>query len=208
MNDPSNKIDDLLQNSAPGVPATQQLLCSSQASGPVPRTTENDPCAKSTAQTLGVNQDPVRIYLRELRVVPLLTREGEVEIAKRIERGQENLLKAVSRSPVAMAELLGFKERLKSGKTGIRKLVNFNEESLTPEILKVRCQKFCQHLDEIQKLHNTILKQEDHLVGGKKRTAEDKKLRWQLAQHRLSVKREVTDLDFRAEIREHLVNYD
>jgi len=139
-------------------------------------------------------------------VVPLLTREGEVEIAKRIERGQENLLKAVSRSPVAMAELLGFKERLKSGKTGIRKLVNFNEESLTPEILKARCQKFCQRLDEIQKLHNTILKQVDHLVGGKKRTAEDKKLRWQLAQHRLSVKREVTDLDFRAEIREHLVN--
>jgi RNA polymerase primary sigma factor len=141
-----------------------------------------------------------------MSVVPLLTREGEVEIAKRIERGQEILLKAVSRSPVAMAALFDLRERLRSGTTGIRKLVNFHEESLTPEILQARCQKFCMHLDEIQELHKKTLHQEGQLVGDKKRTTADKRLRWQLAQHRLSVKKEVTDLDLRAEIRDYLVS--
>src|SRR6202521_1568144 len=50
--------------------------------------------------------DPVRIYLREMSVVPLLTREGEVDIAKRIERGQLRVLKALSRSPIVIRQVL------------------------------------------------------------------------------------------------------
>ena len=204
MSYPGNKIDDLLQNRAPGGPATHRSG-SSQSPSPFPSEIENS-AAKSGDHPLGTDPDPIRIYLKQMSVVPLLTREGEVEIAKRIEKGQEILLKAVSRSQPAMAELLGLKERLESGKTGIKKLVNFNEESLTPEILEARCLKLCRHLDEIGKLNDEILKLEPRLAGGKKRTAEDKRLRWQLAQNRLSVKRKVTHLDLRAEIRERLVD--
>ena len=50
--------------------------------------------------------DPVRMYLREMGTVPLLTREGEVEIARRIERGQNTVLKALSRSPLVIQEIL------------------------------------------------------------------------------------------------------
>ena len=50
--------------------------------------------------TLEKTNDPVRMYLREMGTVPLLTREGEVEIAKRIERGQLRVMKAISRSPI------------------------------------------------------------------------------------------------------------
>src|SRR5215469_9934699 len=50
-----------------------------------------------TPGTLEKTNDPVRMYLREMGTVPLLTREGEVEIAKRIERGQNRVLKAISR---------------------------------------------------------------------------------------------------------------
>ena len=50
--------------------------------------------------------DPVRMYLREMGTVPLLTREGEVEIARRIERGQKTVLKALSRSPLVIQEIL------------------------------------------------------------------------------------------------------
>src|SRR6184192_370603 len=57
--------------------------------------------------------DPVRMYLREMGTVPLLTREGEVEIAKRIERGQKTVLKALSRSPIVIRELLNLGEDLK-----------------------------------------------------------------------------------------------
>jgi len=57
--------------------------------------------------------DPVRMYLREMGTVPLLTREGEVEIAKRIERGQLRVLKAVSRSPIVIREILAIGDDLK-----------------------------------------------------------------------------------------------
>ena len=59
-----------------------------------------------TPGALDKTNDPVRLYLREMGVVPLLTREGEVAIAKRIERGKIRMQKAISRSPVAITELL------------------------------------------------------------------------------------------------------
>ena len=55
-----------------------------------------------TPGTLEKTNDPVRMYLREMGTVPLLTREGEVEIAKRIERGQVRVLKAIARSPIVV----------------------------------------------------------------------------------------------------------
>ena len=54
--------------------------------------------------------DPVRIYLREMGAVPLLTREGEVDIAKRIERGHLRVLKALSRSPLVIRQVLAIGE--------------------------------------------------------------------------------------------------
>ncbi len=59
--------------------------------------------------SLEKTNDPVRMYLREMGTVTLLTRDGEVEIAKRIERGQNNVMKAISRSPIIVQEhiLLG-----------------------------------------------------------------------------------------------------
>src|SRR5207245_4822633 len=63
-----------------------------------------------TPGALDKTNDPVRMYLREMGTVPLLTREGEVEIAKRIERGQLKVLKALSRSPSIIQEMFGLRE--------------------------------------------------------------------------------------------------
>ncbi|MDA2927306.1 RNA polymerase sigma factor RpoD, partial [Acidobacteria bacterium AH-259-G07] len=68
--------------------------------------TDEDEERDLTAQSLEKTNDPVRMYLREMGTVPLLTREGEVEIAKRIEKGQRTVIKALSRSPVVVAEIL------------------------------------------------------------------------------------------------------
>ena len=65
-----------------------------------------------TPGSLDKTNDPVRMYLREMGTVPLLTREGEVEIAKRIERGQLNVLKALSRSPLAVREMVAIRQEL------------------------------------------------------------------------------------------------
>ena len=68
-----------------------------------------------SAGTLDKSNDPVRLYLREMGVVPLLTREGEVVIAKRIERGIMKTHKAISRSPIAVERLIKIGEELEAG---------------------------------------------------------------------------------------------
>jgi len=83
-----------------------------------------------TPGALEKTNDPVRMYLREMGTVPLLTREGEVEIAKRIERGQLRVLKALSRSPIVIKEILSLGEDLKKGVRSIKELVAFDEEEI------------------------------------------------------------------------------
>ena len=73
--------------------------------------------------------------MREMGTVPLLTREGEVEIAKRIERGQLRVLKALSRSPIIIREVMGIAEDLRKGVRSIKEIVVFDEEELTEEIV-------------------------------------------------------------------------
>src|SRR5213595_1443403 len=82
-----------------------------------------------SAGALEKTNDPVRLYLREMGVVPLLTREGEVAIAKRIERGQIKTNKAISRSPIAVAALIKMGEELKELRLNIREVVTFSEQA-------------------------------------------------------------------------------
>src|SRR5687768_12532497 len=82
-----------------------------------------------SAGALEKTNDPVRLYLREMGVVPLLTREGEVAIAKRIERGQLKTQKAIARSPIAVKELLWIGDELESGAANIRDVVIFSEQA-------------------------------------------------------------------------------
>src|SRR5439155_943939 len=100
-----------------------------------------------TPGALEKTNDPVRMYLREMGTVPLLTREGEVEIAKRIERGQLRVLKALSRSPIVIRELLAMGEDLKKGVRSIKEVVTFDEEELTDEILENRLNEFTGNID-------------------------------------------------------------
>src|SRR5215471_14682713 len=78
--------------------------------------------------------DPVRMYLREMGTVPLLTREGEVEIARRIERGQNTVLKSLSRSPLVIQEILTMSEEVDRGTVSIRDIVTIADPVLSDEI--------------------------------------------------------------------------
>jgi RNA polymerase primary sigma factor len=90
---------------------------------------DEDEVLDLSAGALDKTNDPVRLYLREMGVVPLLTREGEVSIAKRIERGQIKTQKAISRSPIAVCELLKIGDELEAGKLNIRDVVNFSDQA-------------------------------------------------------------------------------
>src|SRR3954463_5676212 len=100
--------------------------------------------------------DPVRMYLREMGTVPLLTREGEVEIAKRIERGQNRVLKAISRSPIVIREIVALGEDLKRGVRNVKEVVVFDEEELTEDVVQARVRATVARIDALVKHQKKI----------------------------------------------------
>jgi RNA polymerase primary sigma factor len=102
-----------------------------------------------TPGMLEKTNDPVRMYLREMGTVPLLTREGEVAIAKRIERGQLLVLKTITRSPIILKELLTIGDDLRKGTRSIKEIVQFDDEELTEEKIENKTKKTLKVLDKI-----------------------------------------------------------
>ena len=117
-----------------------------------------------TPGALEKTNDPVRMYLREMGTVPLLTREGEVEIAKRIERGQLRVLKALSRSPIVINELLALGDDLKNSVRSIKEVVTFDEEEITEEILLNRLKEFTGKIDELAKAYKKAQQLQEKFV--------------------------------------------
>ena len=112
-----------------------------------------------TPGMLEKTNDPVRMYLREMGTVPLLTREGEVAIAKRIERGQLLVLKTITRSPIILKELLTIGDDLRKGTRSIKEIVQFDDEELTEEKIENKTKKTLKILDKIAKAYNECLRE-------------------------------------------------
>src|SRR5215467_3998225 len=102
-----------------------------------------------TPEVLETTSDPVRLYLREMGTVPLLTRQGEIDIAKRFERGHLRVLKAISRSTLVIQELLTIGADLKCGTRSIKDLVVFDEEETTDAILAARAKATIHLIDTV-----------------------------------------------------------
>ncbi len=152
--------------------------------------------------------DPVRMYLREMGTVPLLTREGEVEIAKRIERGQLRVLKALSRSPIVIRELLAMGEDLKKGVRSIKEVVTFDEEEITDEILQNRLNEFTGKIDHMAKLYKRVgvLQEKYVAVSQKKRPKDHRRARRNLARSIVGVSIAVRMLGFTNSERKRLID--
>jgi RNA polymerase primary sigma factor len=100
--------------------------------------------------------DPVRVYLREMGAVPLLTREGEVDLARRMERGKLRMQKAISRSALVQHVVVDLSEQLKKGAIELDGLVDLGDlEEGTPADLKKRAETQKQFL-EIIALHKKL----------------------------------------------------
>jgi RNA polymerase primary sigma factor len=112
-----------------------------------------------TPGTLEKTNDPVRMYLREMGTVPLLTREGEVAIAKRIERGQLLVLKTISRAPLILKEMLQVGEDLRNGSRSIKEIVQFDDEELTEEKIEAKTKETLKQIDKIAKLYIVAMKE-------------------------------------------------
>ena len=159
----------------------------------------------STTETLEKTNDPVRMYLREMGTVPLLTRQGEVEIAKRIEKGQKSVVKALFRSPVVIAEISKYGDKLRKNVISIKSLVKFVEEELTTEILTKRRRLVLRRVNQIAALDGEAAKVRIRLRRSKKDGKTYKRLLSQLARYRIPMARIVRDLGLISEIHQRFV---
>jgi len=94
--------------------------------------------------------DPVRMYLREMGTVPLLTREGEIELAKRIERGQTAVRKSLSRSPLVIREILGLADTVSQDPTTVRDILVMPDLVVTDESVAEQAEELLKILAEIE----------------------------------------------------------
>src|SRR6188768_948620 len=111
-----------------------------------------------TPGTLDKTNDPVRMYLREMGTVPLLTREGEVEIAKRIERGKKAVMRVISRTPMAVQVVTALAERLAQGEMSVRDMVVFQEEEVTEEKTAAKIKETLKLAGAVGESHLAYLK--------------------------------------------------
>ena len=111
-----------------------------------PETTEQEP--ENYAKTY----DPVRMYLREMGVVPLLTREGEIQIAKRIESHKENLIRAISQAPIAVKDVLNLGQRIKKNKNLIPNFFHMQEDEYSEKNLDTKYRQIQHIMERIAKL--------------------------------------------------------
>ncbi|MFL6257777.1 MAG: RNA polymerase sigma factor RpoD [Pyrinomonadaceae bacterium] len=167
-----------------------------------------------SAGVLDKTNDPVRLYLREMGIVPLLTREGEVSIAKRIERGQIKTQKAISRSPIAVKELCKVGEELEAARLNIRDYVTFSEQAeLTGQEDKADeyLRWTLEGVENIRRIFKAGLKEwerlraEQKLLKGKK-SKKQLRLKRKVARMRLEIAQEMKQLNLTEHARQRLIN--
>ncbi len=151
--------------------------------------------------------DPVRMYLREMGVVPLLTREREVAIAKRIERGQLLVLKTISRSPIVVKHLMAMGRELREGSRSIKEIVQFDDEDLTAEKIEDRTRHTLRIINKIEKLYEAGSQQAarlENIARSNKRA--HLRARRRLARTRIGMSLLVRSIDFREREKKRLID--
>jgi RNA polymerase primary sigma factor len=160
-----------------------------------------------TPGALDKTNDPVRMYLREMGTVPLLTREGEVAIAKRIERGKLTVIKLISRTSKVTQEVVEMGEQLKRGERTIRELVVFNEEEITDEKLERRRKQLEKQLDAVRLANENLAKVEEKLGGvAKAEKRKYRRARWKILRAQVATSRAIRKIEFTEMVKRRLID--
>jgi RNA polymerase primary sigma factor len=160
-----------------------------------------------TPGALDKTNDPVRMYLREMGTVPLLTREGEVAIAKRIEQGKLAVIKSISRTPKITQEVIEMGEQLKRGERTVRELVVFNEEEITDEKIAARQREFLRQVDRV-KVQLEVVKKLEAKYGDVPKAEKRKyrRARWKILRARVELSRLIRKIEFTEMIKRRLID--
>jgi RNA polymerase primary sigma factor len=159
-----------------------------------------------TPGALDKTNDPVRMYLREMGTVPLLTREGEVAIAKRIERGKLTVIKLISRTSKVTQEVIEMGEQLKRGERTIRELVIFNEEEVTDEKLERRRKQLEKQIDAVRiAQENAVKVDEKYGETPKADKKKYRKARWKVLRAKVAVSNAIRKIEFTELVKRRLI---
>ena len=151
--------------------------------------------------------DPVRLYLREMGAVPLLKREGEVEIARRIERGQNTVLRTLSRSPLVIQALLELGSQMRRDVALARELLQIPDPMPSEELLESKKEQFCVVCDDIAKLHKKVLQTRQKLLAVPRgiKPKQYRHLRWELGRLTVRISRLIRSVRLQSNVVRDLI---
>ena len=168
---------------------------------------EEGPELDLTPGALDKTNDPVRMYLREMGTVPLLTREGEVAIAKRIERGKLAVIKSISRTPTIAKRILVIGDQLRAGERTIRELVIFSDEEITDEVIEDRKVDVLGQIEEVRKARGNYVKLAEKLdLVLKKDKRKYRRARVRSLRARIDVSRAIRRIEFTETMKRRLID--
>ncbi|KIX15353.1 RNA polymerase sigma factor RpoD [Dethiosulfatarculus sandiegensis] len=157
---------------------------------------DQDSVKKELLTDDGKVSDPVKMYLKEMGLVSLLTREGEVEIAKRIEEGERMVISALLESSICVEKIMALGDLLCEGQLQIKNIVCDIDEEQTPEEEERSQQKFLSLIDKVRCLDNENAKIYEKLANRKNpvKGPERKEMRAFLTSNRKKISEHLIDL--------------
>ncbi len=150
--------------------------------------------------------DPVRMYLREMGTVPLLTRDGEIELARRIERGLGAAQKSLTRSPLVIREILQLAEDIKSGEAPIREVVLLPDLLVSDEMMEEQSVDLLQRIEDIDKNYKKALQYRQKMLAISRamKPKQYRALRWSMARLLVKISLTIRSVQFSPMIRRRL----
>jgi len=160
-----------------------------------------------SADGSGKTNDPVRMYLREMGLVPLLTREGEIDLAKRVERGQKSVRRALSRAPLVIQRLLKLSEEIERNQVQVEDVVvlpeSLGNEGFSSEArdqLLAAIAEIARHYKKAQQFRQRL-----QVMSRGMKPKQHRALRWNLARAQVRISRAYRKIEFSPEFQHQLV---
>ena len=167
----------------------------------------DEPELDLTPGALDKTNDPVRMYLREMGTVPLLTREGEVAIAKRIEQGKLAVIKSISRTPTIAKAIINMGDQLRAGERTVRELIIFTDEEITDDLIEERAQHLLKQIEAVRKArvdYQKLAEKMDETPRKDKRKF--RRARWKALRARIRVSQLIRRIEFTESVKRRLVD--
>ena len=199
-----------LQDDAHSAPEFDDLLADLDRSGldlldskPLPAAGADD--GEGEVELLDLPQDtgektsdPVRMYLREMGTVPLLTRDGEIELAKRVEHGHSAMMKALSRSPIVIRQLLDLRGKLGEEEVLVQDLLLTADMQPEEDQIETQTIEFAQTLDAVDAQYQKVRQLQHKMLAVPRNTKpkQHRQSRWELGRAVIEVSRQVRKISW------------